>query len=84
MRSGLLIVKMLDKRTQSTLLLKLSFVRNSSTLDVINSSLETVTFNPKEMLGILDLRSIEIYKMEHGTCRKTLTNTLDLNQQISL
>ena len=35
---GLVIVKMLDKKAQSTLMLKLKFVRNSATSDVINSS----------------------------------------------
>ena len=54
--SGLVINKMLDQKTQSTLMLKLKFVRNSATLDVTNSSLETVIFNSKVMLSILDLR----------------------------
>ena len=52
--SGSAIVKMLDKKSQSTLMLKLKFVQNLATLDVTNSSLETVIFDPKEMLGILD------------------------------
>ena len=39
-------------------MLKHKFVQNLATLDVTNSSLETVKFNPKEMLHILDLRSI--------------------------
>ena len=45
-------------------MLQLKFVWNLATLDVMNSSLETVTFNPKEMLGISDLRSTEHYKMK--------------------
>ena len=37
---------------QSTLMLKLKFVRNSPTLDVMKSSLQTVIFNLKEMFGL--------------------------------
>ena len=43
---------MLDKKAQNTMMLKLKFVQNLATLDVTNSSLETVIFDPKEMLGI--------------------------------
>ena len=46
---------MLDKKAQHTMMIKLKFVQNLATLDVINSSLDTVIFDPKEMLGILDL-----------------------------
>ena len=53
--SRLVIVKMLDKKVQSTLMLKLNFVRNSATLDVTNNSFKTVIFNQRERLGILDL-----------------------------
>ena len=46
--SGLVIVKMLDKKAQSTLMLKLKFVRNTSTLDVTNSSFETLILIQKK------------------------------------
>ena len=59
--SGLVIFKMLDKKAQSTLRIKLKFVRNTSTLDITNISLETVIFNPNEMLGIFYLRSMGYY-----------------------
>ena len=36
------------------MLLKLKFIWNLATLDVTYSYLETVLFDPKEMLGILD------------------------------
>ena len=64
--SGLTIVKMLDKKAQSTMMLKLKFVWNVATLDVTilvfkNSNIWS------EMLGILDLRSIEYYyKIKQG------------------
>ena len=47
---------MLEKMAQSIMMLKLKFVQNLASLDVTSSSLETVIFDPKEMLGILDLR----------------------------
>ena len=47
--SGLVIVKMLDKKAQSTSMLQLKFVRNAAILDVTNSSFETVIFNLKEI-----------------------------------
>ena len=45
-------------------MLKLIFTQNLATLDVTNSSLETVIFDPKEMLGILDLRLVGYYKIK--------------------
>ena len=56
--SGLAIIKILDKNTQSTMMLKLNFTQNSAILDMMNTGLETLTFDPKEMIGILDLRSM--------------------------
>ena len=47
-------------------MLKLKFVRNSATLNVNISCFETVIFNPKEILGILDPRSIGYYKIKHS------------------
>ena len=64
--SELAIVKMLDKKAQNTMMLKLKFMWNLATLDVTNSPLETVIFDPKEILGILDLRSIGNYKIKQG------------------
>ena len=48
------------------MMLKLRFVQNLATLDVTNSCLETVIFDPKEMLGILDMRSVGYYKIKEG------------------
>ena len=62
--SGLAIVKMLDRKAQDMMVLKLKFMWNSATLSVTNSSLEAVVFDPKEMLGILDLRAIGYYKIK--------------------
>ena len=57
--SGLAIVKMLDKNAQNMMMLELKFVQNLATLDIANNSLDTVV---KEVLGILDLRSVVITK----------------------
>ena len=67
--SGLVIAKMLHKKAQSTLLLKYKFV----TLDVTNISLETMIFNPKDMLGVLNLRSIGYYKIKHCVLQQNLS-----------
>ena len=69
--SGLAIVKMLDKWDKSTFMLKVKFLRNLATLDVTKSSLETAIFDPKEMLGVLDLRSLGYHKVNQGMCYKT-------------
>ena len=47
-------------------MLKLKFVRNRATLDVTNNTPQTVIFDPKEMIGILDLRSLGYYKIKKG------------------
>ena len=51
---------MLDKKTHN-MTLEIKFVQNLFALDAINSSLETIILDTKEMLGILDLRSIRYY-----------------------
>ena len=64
--SGLAMVKVIDKKAQNTMMLKLKFVWNLATSGVTNSSLETMIFDPKEMLGILDLTSVGYYKIKQG------------------
>ena len=53
-----------DNTEQCTTVLKLKFVRNPVSLDVINNMQEMVIFEPKQMLGILDLRSLRYYKIK--------------------
>ena len=71
--SGLAIVKMLDTKEQCTVLLKLKFVWNQASLDVTNNMQETVIFEPKQMLGILDLRSVGYYKIKQGVLQQNLS-----------
>ena len=44
--SGLAIVKILDKTTHSTMILKLKLMRNLATLDITNNALDTIIFVP--------------------------------------
>ena len=46
------------------MILKLKFTWNIVMLDITNSGLDTVIFDLKEMLGILDLRSLGYYKIK--------------------
>ena len=65
--SGLAIIKLLDKLSQSVIVLKVKIVQNVTMLNMVNnSSSETLILNPKEALGILDLRSLGYYKIKKG------------------
>ena len=54
-------------------MLKPKFVQKLATLDVTNSSLETVIFDPKEMLGILNWRLVGYYKIKQGILQQNLS-----------
>ena len=55
------------------MMLKLKFTWNLAILDVRNSGLETVISDPKEMLGILDLRWMGYYKVKQGILQQNLS-----------
>ena len=42
-------------------------------LDMTNSSSETLIFNPREALGILDLRSLGYYKIQQGVLQQNIS-----------
>ena len=71
--SGLVIIKLLDKSTQSIIMLKVKFTRNAAILDVMNSSLEILILNPNDTLGILDLGSLWCYKIKQGVLQQNLS-----------
>ena len=72
--SSLAIIKLLDKLTQSIIVLKVKFIQNVTMLDMINnSSTETLILNPSEALGILDLRSLWYYKIKQGVIQQKLS-----------
>ena len=58
------IIKILDGGTYSTLLITLKFMHNKAILDIINMGKDTMIFKPEEMIGIIDLRSLEYYKIK--------------------
>ena len=70
---GLAIIKLLDKSTQTVIMLKAKFMQNTAVLDMTKSSLEILILNPKEALGITDLRSLGYYKIKQGMLQQNLT-----------
>ena len=52
---GLAIIKMIDGKTNSTLLIKLKFTHNKAVLDIRNAGMDTMILNLKEMIGIVDI-----------------------------
>ena len=71
--SGHAIVKMIDNEGRCTMVLKLKFVRNCASLDIVNNTQETVIFDPNQMLGILDFRSLGYYKIKQGGMQQNLS-----------
>ena len=67
------IVKLLDKLAQSVIMLNIKFLRNVAMLDITNSNLETLILNPKEVMGILDLRSLGYCKIKQGVLQQNLS-----------
>ena len=65
---------MLDTKEQMTLTIKLKFIRNRVMLKVTNSTHNTVAFNPEDMLGIVDLRSLGYYKIKQRVLQQNLSN----------
>ena len=49
------------------------FFRNCALQDVTNNTQETVIFEPNQILGILDLRSLSYYKIKQGVLQQNLS-----------
>ena len=71
--SGLAIIKIMDGGTYSTLLIKLKFTCNKAILDIKNKGKDTMILRPKEMIGIIDLRSLGYYKIKQGILQQNLS-----------
>ena len=71
---GMAITKLLDIKEQMTLTMKIKVIRNRATFKVKNDMHETVTFNPTQMLGIIDLRSLGYYKIKQGVLQQNLSH----------
>ena len=70
---GMAITKMLDTKEQRTLTMKLKFIRNRAIFKVTNSTHEAATFDPKEILGIIDLRLLGYYKIKQRVLQQNLS-----------
>ena len=68
------INKVLDTKEQMTLTMKIKFIRNRAAFNRNNDTYETVTFNPTQMLGIIDLRSLRYYKIKQGVLQQNLSH----------
>ena len=71
--SGLAIIKIIDGGTYSTLLIKLKFTHNKAVLDIKNAGKDTMILRPKEMIGIVDIRSLGYYKIKQGILQQNLS-----------
>ena len=70
--SGMPIVKIIDQGQKMPLMLKLKFIRNKAMLDITNNTRETIIFDMKTSIGILDLRSLGYYKIKQGVLQQNL------------
>ena len=70
--SGMGIVKIVDQEQKMPMMLKLKFIRNKATLDITNNTRETIIFDKKTSIGILDLRSLGYYKIKQGVLQQNL------------
>ena len=70
--SGMAIVKIVDQGQKTPMMLKLKLIQNKATLDITNNMRETLIFDRKTMIGILDLRSLGYYKIKQGVLQQNL------------
>ena len=70
--SGIAIIKILDRGTYITILIKLKFTCTKAVLDIINNGKDTMIFKPEEMIGIVDLRLLGYYKIKQGILLQNL------------
>ena len=54
------------------MMLKLKLVQNSAMLDITNNGLDTIIFGPEEVLRIIDLRSLDYYKIKQDILQQNL------------
>ena len=52
---------------------KIEIHNKSASLDITSNTQETVIFDPKQVLGILDLRSFRYYKIKQGVLQHNLS-----------
>ena len=69
---GMAIVKIIDQGQKTPMVLKLKFLRNKTMLDITNIIRETLIFDKKTTIGILDLRSLGYYKIKQGVLQQNV------------
>ena len=70
--SGMAIVKIVDQGQKMPMMLKFKFIRNKVMLDITNNTRETLIFDKKTFIGVLDLRSLGYYKIKQGLLQQNL------------
>ena len=70
--SGMAIIKIIDQGQKMPMMLKLKLIRNKAALDITNNTRETIIFDKKTSIGILDLRSLGYYKIKQGVLQQNL------------
>ena len=81
--SGLEIIKIIDGKTNSTLLIKLKFMCNKAVLDIKNAGKDTMILNPRGMIGIVDIRSLGYYEIKQGILQQNLSRYYRFEEQAS-
>ena len=71
--SGMVIIKILDRGTHSTLLIKLKFTCNKAILDIVDKGKDTMILRPEEMIRFIDLRSLGCYKIKQGILQQNVS-----------
>ena len=71
--SGLAIIKIIGGKTNSTLLIKLKFMYNKAVLEIKNAGKDIMILNPKEVIGMVDIRSLGYYKITQGILQQNLS-----------
>ena len=66
------IVKIIDQGQKTPMVLKMKFIQNKAMLDITNNMRETLIFDRKTIIGILDLRSLGYYKIKQGVLQQNL------------
>ena len=72
------ITRLLDAKSHLVLTLKLKFIRKRAMIKVTNSTQEKVTFKPEHVVGVVDLRSLEYYKIKQGVLQQNLSHCYHL------
>ena len=71
--SGMVIIKIIDGGTYSTLIIKLKVTCNRAILDIMNKGKGTMVLKPEEMIGNIDLRSLGYYEIKQGILQQKLS-----------